>query len=296
MRAFWYQNAFFRLGYPYRQTFHRYPLGQESEYDWHSTIPERRLTTSQATVHETNIDFMFREVNTIIGKLIEQGLIASVGCLDFRHTSASVLFVSNYPAFFSSSFLSGLRSCWMYRLLWGQPSLGMIPENHYQNSYDLSNSTSLVRLDLIHISEEDPILRTRMKLVEDRCREQTEFQVLQGFSLVFHISCPKMPLRVKSISLSLFLRSTLITSVLVFSNTIGLLYQPSRSVPLCPYGLVLHHFSKLDKLIFCGQGPFRSLFMDTWISRMGSVSGVTIDIGTALVGSSSALLDSCFLV
>ncbi|GJT30355.1 probable cytosolic oligopeptidase A [Tanacetum coccineum] len=31
------------------------------------------------TIHETNIDFIFREVNTIIGKLIEQGLIAGVG-------------------------------------------------------------------------------------------------------------------------------------------------------------------------------------------------------------------------
>nr|GEU59175.1 hypothetical protein [Tanacetum cinerariifolium] len=31
------------------------------------------------TVHETNIDVVFREVNTIIGKLIEQGLIMGVG-------------------------------------------------------------------------------------------------------------------------------------------------------------------------------------------------------------------------
>nr|GEZ67177.1 retrovirus-related Pol polyprotein from transposon TNT 1-94 [Tanacetum cinerariifolium] len=36
------------------------------------------LVRIKETVHKTNIDFMFREVNTITGKLIEQGLIAGV--------------------------------------------------------------------------------------------------------------------------------------------------------------------------------------------------------------------------
>nr|GEV77324.1 transposase, MuDR [Tanacetum cinerariifolium] len=33
--------------WPHRQTSYRYLQGQESEYDWHSSVPERRLATSQ---------------------------------------------------------------------------------------------------------------------------------------------------------------------------------------------------------------------------------------------------------
>ncbi|GJU10647.1 hypothetical protein Tco_1133043 [Tanacetum coccineum] len=46
MMAFWCQNTFFGLGCPHRQTSYRCLQGRESEYDWHSSVPERRYGTS----------------------------------------------------------------------------------------------------------------------------------------------------------------------------------------------------------------------------------------------------------
>nr|GEX06442.1 reverse transcriptase domain-containing protein [Tanacetum cinerariifolium] len=45
-------NTFFGLGYPHRQTSHRYLQGQESEYDWHSSVSGRRLATSQGVAQD----------------------------------------------------------------------------------------------------------------------------------------------------------------------------------------------------------------------------------------------------
>nr|GEW09581.1 retrovirus-related Pol polyprotein from transposon TNT 1-94 [Tanacetum cinerariifolium] len=49
-----------------------------------SLLVSEYLLWIRETVYETNVDFMFREVNTIIDKLIEQGLIAGVGKFDAK--------------------------------------------------------------------------------------------------------------------------------------------------------------------------------------------------------------------
>ncbi|GKA57305.1 hypothetical protein Tco_0756493 [Tanacetum coccineum] len=49
------------------------------------------------TVHETNIDFVFRHCHTIIGKLIEQGLVTSVGLWILKLVEPALVLIDHPP-------------------------------------------------------------------------------------------------------------------------------------------------------------------------------------------------------